>query len=234
MLYQIKEWFRQMFAYPPLNLEEVDYDKYWKDKRGKNIGAISDWQELRADFIALKVVEPSHFVDIGCGDGSILNFLKEKGLVSKGVGVDMSEFALDKVRDFGFETLNKDIRDRKFVDEMPEADFILMLEILEHIEHSEAMLKGAYNMAKKGVFFSFPNTGFFVHRFRLFFGRFPLQWRLSPGEHLRFWTKRDLVWWLKELGFDNYEIFYYKGMPVLNKIWPSMFAAGFVIFLVKK
>jgi len=221
-----------MFAYPPLNLDEVDYDLYWKNKRGENIGAISDWQKIRADFIASKVSGGKFsFVDIGSGDGSILNYLKERGSVADATAVDISQFALERAKEFGFNTLKKDLRSRSFTEEIPEGDYILMLEILEHIEHSEIMLKKSYEKARKGVFFSFPNTGFFIHRFRLFFGRFPLQWTLFPGEHLRFWTKRDLYWWLESLGFKNYEIFCYKGVPVLNKLWPGMFAAGFVVFL---
>jgi len=72
-----------------------------------------------------------------------------------------------------------------------------------------------------------------VYRLRLLFGKFPAQWRVHPGEHVRFWTARDLRWWLLAQGIENYKIFYYEGIPLLNKIVPSLFAAGFVVYIQK-
>lgn len=237
-LYQIKSWSQMLYKYPALNLERVDYDAYWQDKRGKAIGGLSDWQEIRAsiilDIIRKRDKMPASFVDIGCGDGSILKFIKDKITVSKLYGVDVSQFALQKAKEFGVEPIQTDITLPETVKVLPSCDYILMLEILEHIPESEIFLKGMYNHAQKGVFFSFPNTGFIVHRLRLLFGKFPLQWRLHPGEHLRYWTNSDLKWWLKSQGYDNATIHYYKGVGGLNKLWPSLFAAAFVVDLPKK
>ena len=62
-----------------------------------------------------------------------------------------------------------------------------------------------------------------------------MQWALHPGEHLRFWTYRDLKWWLKELGFDKQsEVYVYEGIPVLNKLWKGLFGAGFMIKIKKE
>lgn len=234
-LYDLKLVIRQMFFYPPMQLQDVDYDKYWKEKRGENIGALSDWQTIRADFIVetLKNIEPVLFLDIGCGDGSILNYIKNKGIASKVVGMDTSRFSLDRAEKFGIETVLYDINDKNTLSKIPNTDYSILFEILEHIPESESFLKIVYEKSAKGVFFSFPNTGFYVHRFRLFFGRFPMQWKLSPGEHLRYWTKTDLLWWLDALGYRNFKVKYYKGIPGLNTLWPSMFAAGFVVFLKK-
>lgn len=224
-----------MFLYPPLSLNSADYDSYWKDKRGKDLGMLSDWQKARANFVleALVGKGKSSFLDLGCGDGSILNYLKERGVVSHAIGIDTSNLALQSVKEFGFESIQADITDVAFLKDIPRADYAVLFEILEHIEHSEEMLKVVYDRMNNGLFFSFPNTGFFVHRLRLLFGRFPVQWRLYPGEHLRFWTARDLKWWLKALGYKDYQIFYYKGVPIINKIWPTLFAAGFVVLLKK-
>jgi len=66
------------------------------------------------------------------------------------------------------------------------------------------------------------------------FGSFPIQWRVHPGEHIRFWTYRDLKWWLKELDlYDRSEIYVYEGIPFLNKIWKSLFGAAFVVEIKK-
>lgn len=227
-IYTVRQSIRQIFLYPSLVIENVDYDKYWKDKRGDQMGELSDWQIFRADYVVETIKktenkEKFNFTDIGCGDGSILNYFKEKEILESAIGVDMSDFALERVKQFGFATLKEDITKPDFVTKVPSSDYCILFEILEHIPHSEKMLEAAYSNSKKGVFFSFPNTGYAVHRLRLLFGKFPLQWRLSPGEHLRFWTKPDLLWWLDSLGYKNFNIYYYKGVPILNKVLPSFF-----------
>ncbi|MBX4200285.1 class I SAM-dependent methyltransferase [Candidatus Parcubacteria bacterium] len=235
ILYNLKEWWKIMFVYPPLTLSNVDYDEYWKSKRGSNIGAISDWQIERASFVINELKERSvgSICDIACGDGSILHYISKQFPGVKLVGTDISEFALEQAEKFGVETIKLDIGDTKQLTKIPVADYILLFEILEHIPHSEELLLKAYEKSERGVFFSFPNTGFFPHRLRLLFGRVPMQWKLSPSEHVRFWTKRDLLWWLQSLGFKKYKIKYYKGVPFLNELIPSWFAAGFVVFISK-
>ncbi|TAL48873.1 class I SAM-dependent methyltransferase [Patescibacteria group bacterium] len=234
-LYQVKLWFVQIFRYPSFSLPDTDYDKYWQDKRVRDVDTLSDWQKIRADFILRTIPQSERavFVDIGCGYESVLRYLSDHTVVLRGIGIDVSSFALEHAKKFGFETVKADVTDPGFVDHIPACDYAVLFEVLEHIPHSEKLLLAVHRKARKGVFFSFPNTGFFVHRLRLLFGRFPLQWKLFPGEHLRFWTKKDLLWWLKSLGFKNYKLLCYKGMPPLNKIWPSLFAAGFVVYLKK-
>jgi len=224
-----------MFIYPPLRLDKVDYDSYWKDKRGSSIGSISDWQRERASYVIRKLKNETQIsiCDIACGDGSILNNISQKVNTSKLIGTDISTFALDKAKSFGVETVLLDIGNVDELNKIPEADYLLLFEILEHVPHSEELLAEAFGKADRGVFFSFPNTGFFVHRMRLMFGKFPMQWRLFPGEHVRFWTKKDLKWWLDSLGYKNYEVYYYKGLPILNILMPGLFAAAFVVYIPK-
>lgn len=237
-LYSLKVFYRDIFFYPKDKIvveESLDYDKYWEEKRGDDIRMLSDWQKIRADIVlsVLNKQAPISIGDIGCGEGSILKYLMDKLRVSKAVGYDSSDFALDKARKIGMDVIKLDVnREEEFIKIEP-ADYFLLLEILEHIPHAERLLEAAYDKSKKGVFFSFPNSGFLTYRLRLLFGKFPKQWINFPNEHLRFWTDKDLKWWLKALDYKSYNIFYYKGIPVLNKIWPSLFAAGFVVYLAK-
>lgn len=235
IFYQTKEWIKQVFIYPEISLGSLDYDKYWEAKRGQDMGSLSDWQIERANFVVSEVglVQGATISDIGCGEGAIAHYIGQKIGTTKLLGTDISDVALDRARSFGIQVEKVDIGRVEELSKIPTADYQILFEILEHVPHSEDLLKEAYGKARRGVFFSFPNTGFFTHRLRLFFGRFPLQWKLYPGEHVRFWTKHDLHWWLRSLGYKNYKVHYYKGIPVLNKIWPSLFAAGFVVFISK-
>jgi 2-polyprenyl-3-methyl-5-hydroxy-6-metoxy-1,4-benzoquinol methylase len=234
-LYILKYWKGLMFNYPKLTLESVDYDEYWRAKRGSSMGELSDWQLDRSKFVVktLRGKAVESLCDIAAGEGAILDYIGRELGVKKLIGTDISDVAIERIKSFGIEGIKLDIGEVEDLNNIPVADYGILFEILEHVPHSELLLKEAFAKSRKGVFFSFPNTGFFPHRWRLLFGRFPMQWKLFPGEHVRFWTKRDLHWWLGSLGYRDYVVHYYKGVPILNKMWPSLFAAGFVVFMGK-
>lgn len=242
-LYFIKTWYKDIFTYPRSTIavdESLDYDRYWEVKRKHGqIGHLSDWQKMRADIILgfLGRKDPSRSAisvgDIGCGEGSILKYIQDRFPLHAAVGYDSSGYVLEKAQSIGVDTVQLDINDERALDLIKETDYTLLLEVLEHTPHSEKILRAAYRKSQKGVFFSFPNTGYFIYRLRLLFGRFPKQWINLPNEHLRFWTAKDLRWWLTAQGYRQYEIFFYKGIPFLSKILPSIFAAGFVVALQK-
>jgi 2-polyprenyl-3-methyl-5-hydroxy-6-metoxy-1,4-benzoquinol methylase len=117
---------------------------------------------------------------------------------------------------------------------LPEVDYILGLEIIEHMPNTEEFIFKIQNKSKKGLIFSFPNTGYYSHRLRLLFGRFPLQWIVRPGEHLRFWTVKDVKWWVKNLGFNLEKLIFYEGVPILNKVFPNLFSQGIIIKISSK
>ncbi|MDP3989548.1 MAG: class I SAM-dependent methyltransferase [bacterium] len=213
-----------------------DYDRYWDEKRGRGLGRLSDWQQARADIVSayLKHDQGLSIADIGCGDGSILRYIGERVSVSEMVGYDISTKALSKANDFGIKGYQFDINNPDYYYQLQEIDYCLMLEVLEHTIQSEKLLGAAYSSSRKGVFFSIPNSGFYFYRLRLLFGKFPAQWRIFPNEHVRFWTLSDLRWWLNALDYKGYTIHAYKGIPVLNKIWPALFAAALVVYLPKK
>lgn len=243
-LYVLKEAWLNLFRYPVsvLKNEHVDYDTYWGDKRSESagkikLGKLTHWQRLRAD-MALSYMPKSDVsltvLDVGCGDGGVLAYLREHAPVTRVIGVDISEQALIKARELGIETIRSQHDPLKNIPLSLSADYVCMFEVLEHMINPEAQLRAMTDLATRGVFFSFPNTGYIEHRLRLLFGRFPLQWVAHPSEHVRFWTYQDLVWWLKALGYREYQIHVYKGVPVLNKLWPSLFGRAFFVYLPKQ
>ena len=239
ILYSIKQAFSYLFSYPVYTLSTmvVDYDEYWEDKRGEHLGKLSRWQKQRADLILRylkKNTKPVSLVDVGCADGAVLKYLKENANVSRIIGADVSSSALVKARSHGVETVlvGKDLENSVSV--IPETDYVLLLEVLEHMPEAERFLKEMLDRSDIGVFFSFPNTGYFLHRLRLLLGRFPLQWRLHPSEHLRFWTHADLIWWLKASGYTKYSIHIYEGVPIFKNFFPSLFGKGLFVYLPKK
>lgn len=249
-LYPWKQWLGSVFVYPKMGERDEKYEKYWE----KRLGPIHKWdrserqaqnrvpfmcgansfQKKRAE-MAAKYIEPDSVVmDIGCGNGGTLLHINGRKPLKKMIGVDFSLNVLAAAHESGIETIAADISKPEELVKLPAADYILLFEVLEHLPNSEEVLSWAADLARKGVFFSVPNTGFFTHRLRLLLGRFPLQWRVRPSEHLRFWTVRDMKWWLRQLGYRNYILKLYEGHPILNHFWPSLFAQGIWVFLPSK
>jgi len=239
-LYFLKIWYRDIFLYPREKIDihdSLDYNNYWKEKlsSGRTLG-LTSYELARADLVLSILVKEKEEVvvgDIASGPGIVLHYLKSKLPEMKGMCYDVSEYALGLARERGMETSSLNIKNIRELHSLIATDYFLMLEILEHIPHSEEVLDTLYKKSNKGVFFSFPNSGYFIYRLRLLFGKFPKQWVTFPNEHLRFWTATDLKWWLKALGYEDYTIHYYKGVPMLNNFLPSLFAAGFIVFLKK-
>jgi len=230
---KIYEIIKQIVYYPKLVLDDVDYDEYWKVKKKNKLGIPNNWQKQRAEWIINRIDPKSTVLDIGCGDGAVLLYmLKQKEFVA--IGADISDYVLNFLNSKKIKTIKIDINNLKEIENLPEVDYILLLEVLEHIPNPEKLLLTVLKKAKKGVFFSIPNTGYISYRLRLLFGSFPVQWNLHPGEHLRFWTYKDIKWWLKELNlYHKSEIYVYEGIPFLNKVWKNLFGAGILVYIKK-
>ena len=162
-----------------------------------------------------------------------MKYFKDKADI-RGIGVDIDEKSIERVRSLGLEAIKMDINDLENIKNLPEVDYITGFEIIEHMPNPEQFVYRLKDKAKKGFIFSTPNTGYYAHRLRLLFGRFPLQWIAHPGEHVRFWTVKDMKFWVRAIGFRLSKFILYEGLPILNKIWPSMYAQGMIIYIKNK
>lgn len=231
------KWWKAIFLYPQKTLSLVveDYDAYWRQKRGTE-PSLSDWQKERAEMVISELKSRNEDVftiaDIGCGDGVLLAHILKSFPKARGIGYDSSSVAHELAKKAGIhETKFLDLRTDVSLVAVEEADYILLLETLEHIPEAEKVLTAAAGKARKGVFISFPNTGFFTYRLRLLFGKVPAQWIRMPNEHIRFWTLGDLKWWLVALGFSKYKITPYQGVLGINKAIPGLFAGGLFAYI---
>jgi methionine biosynthesis protein MetW len=166
-------------------------------------------------------------LDLGVGDGALLQYMLQYKKI-EAFGLDVSPKAVEFCRAQGLNVvladINKPISD--FLN--GQYDYIICSEIIEHLPDPEGLLNNLRPFARKGIIVSIPNTGYYQHRLRLLFGRFPLQWVVTPGEHLRYWTQADFHWWAKALKFEIKREVPYEGTRGLKDVWPSLFAAAFV------
>lgn len=222
---------RRLFIYPETaRVGVVDYDTYWDNKAQTGLGQLSAWRLRRAQVFATLIEPGSRVLDLGVGDGALLQYLiEQRGIIAS--GLDVSPKAVDFCRQHGLDVTLADINRpvASFID--APVDYIILSEIIEHLPDPESLLQSLRPFARRALIVSIPNTGFYQHRLRLLLGRFPLQWVVTPGEHLRFWTRADFHWWARQIGFEIVHEVPYEGTPGLRRIWPGLFAAAFVFAL---
>ena len=222
---------RRLFIYPSTaHVGKVDYDAYWDEKFAATRGRMSTWRLRRARAFASLVEPGDHVLDLGVGDGALLKYLIDERHII-GSGLDISQQAVAFCREQGLDVDLADVNQPigNFI--QGTYDYVIMSEIIEHLPEPETLLDSLRPYARKGLIISIPNTGFYQHRLRLLFGKFPLQWIVTPGEHLRFWTLTDFRWWARQMRFKVVREIPYEGTPSLRNVMPSLFASAFVYVL---
>lgn len=138
----------------------------------------------------IRTVDPASILDLGCGEGYVLDALTNLGIDATLTGVDMSEEAVAAARirlEGRAEILHGDIRDLR-VDLEP-FDLAMMLEVLEHLEEPADGLELLASMSRGPIIVSVPWEPFFrgLNLLRLKnvrrFG--------SDPEHVQHWTRRS-------------------------------------------
>ncbi len=225
---------KRLVTYPETaRVGSVDYDTYWDNKAPSGLGYLSEWRRRRAEVFTRIVDDGDSVLDLGVGDGALLSYMLAHKRI-KAFGLDISPQAVDFCRRQGLNVelvdINKPLSDYL---KTPH-DYAILSEIVEHLPDPEALLNSLRGFVRKAIIVSIPNTGYHQHRLRLLLGKFPLQWVVTPGEHLRFWTRADFHWWTRQLGFQVAQEVPYEGTPGLKRIWPGLFAAAIVYVLRDK
>ncbi len=226
-----------LFDTPDASLRPIDYDSYWH-ARGGIREQLSIWQQFRVDYVVPRLQPGDVVLDLGCGGAGTLRALADRVSIT-GIGADVSAEALESVRRAGFQALELDLNDRAQLAACPEVDYVLAFELFEHLSDPEVLLTTLAPRVRKGIWVSFPNSGYWVYRLRLAVGgRMPMQWIQHPGEHLRFWTLGDLRWWTslveRDLGLRMEDLLVYRGYRHLARLVPGLFGMAFVFCLRRR
>jgi len=217
MLGKMREYLLGDYEYAPGFGAEMDYEAYWAAR------SRLDSDEERAMYahkfrLIAGLVEPgSSVLDIGCGDGRLLEYLRETRSV-RARGVELSQVACDLARRKGLDVDQADVTADGWSLEEP-VDYIIMSEVLEHLPSPERLLLRLKGVCRRRLLVDVPNTGALNDRLRLLFGRTPKQWVFHPEEHLRFWTNPDFLLMCRQLGLKVeryhglYDPFFDIGLP---------------------
>lgn len=193
----------------------IDYDEYWRHRAP---GAL----QPRFEIIGACIRREDQVLDIGCGDGAMLAYLAERRGVH-GVGIDISAEAVRLAKARGVDARVQ--LPAALVSAGESFDHVVASEVVEHVADAERLVTTAWSLARRTLWVTFPNIAYFPHRLRLLGGRFPVQWAVFPGEHVRFWSVPDFRQWVVSLGLPPPRLIPSNGLTTmsLHRVWPNLF-----------
>ena len=145
------------------------------------------------ELIAELVPAGSRVLDLGCGNGELLAYLRDtKGCSGYGIELDDAGVLASVQRGIDVIQLNLEeglalFGDRSF-------DVVLQIDTLQHLRHTERMLRETARVGRIGII-SFPNFAHWANRLHVLAGRMPVtralpyQWYDTPN--LRVGTYAD-------------------------------------------
>ena len=148
---------------------------------------------LTMQSIARLVPEGSRVLDLGCGDGALLDLLqRERGCTGYGIEIDDANVLACVQRGVNVIQLNLDEGLSLFDD--ASFDVVLQIDTLQHLRNAETMLRETARVGKAGIV-AFPNFAHWPNRLAVLKGRMPVtrrlpyQWYDTPN--IRVGTFRD-------------------------------------------
>ena len=145
---------------------------------------------LRADFasIAEGIRPGAKVLDLGCGDGSLLKYLKESRGV-RGYGVEIADGKIAACVKSGVNAIQSDLESGLSTFESNSFDYVILSQTLQAVRHTEDILREMLRVGREAIV-TFPNFGHWSHRLQVLAGRMPVsrdlpyQWYNTPNIHL--------------------------------------------------
>jgi methionine biosynthesis protein MetW len=172
---------------------------------------MSDRRDL--ELIARLVPPGSRVLDLGCGTGEMLAYLRDtRGCSGYGIEIDDANVHACVQRGVNVVQLNLEeglalFDDRSF-------DVVLQLETLQHLRNTERMLRETARVGRIGIV-SFPNFAHWPNRLQVLAGRMPVtrtlpyQWHDTPN--IRVGTHADFALLCGRLGIRVLQSFGLRG-----------------------
>ena len=138
-------------------------------------------------------------LEIGCGSGDLIAFMKQKGWAV--TGVDTDPVAVQKATSRGLSVLYGTLEDSHFTPN--DMDAIVLSHVIEHVHNPAATTLECYRVLKPGgrLILATPNHESWGH------SRYREKWRgLEPPRHLFVFNRTSLLRLLYQAGFRKIDL----------------------------
>lgn len=140
----------------------------------------------------IRQAAPRTILDLGCGEGYMIEALLQAGVDAEFTGVDLSERAIAEARARLGDRARLEVVDaRRLVDDGRDFDLVMMLEVLEHIPEPAQMLPILRRLARRHVLLSVPREPFFC-ALNFMRGKNLTRWGNDP-EHVNHWGRAGFL-----------------------------------------
>ncbi|WP_138513009.1 methionine biosynthesis protein MetW [Rhodoferax bucti] len=184
--------------------------------------------------IASLVPQGSRVLDLGCGDGAMLDYLqRERGCSGYGVELDDANVLACVKRGVNVLQLNLDQGLTVFED--ASFDVVLQIDTLQHLRNAETMLRETARVGRVGIV-AFPNFAHWPNRLSILQGRMPVtkrlpyQWYDTPN--IRVGTHADLAVLAQRNGLRVLDSFGLQDGHTV-RLWPNLRAGTSVYKLAR-
>jgi methionine biosynthesis protein MetW len=155
-----------------------------------NVNITNSTQEFRQDFAIISgwVKFGSKVLDLGCGDGALLQFLNS-GLEVKGYGVEKDDANWLTCMNNGVNVIQMDLEDGLSGFEDQSFDTVILSQTLQAMHNTERIVLEMLRVGRE-VIVTFPNFGYWRNRIQILSGNMPVskilpyQWFDTPNVHL--------------------------------------------------
>ncbi|HEY6241044.1 MAG TPA: methionine biosynthesis protein MetW [Burkholderiales bacterium] len=182
---------------------------------GQATGTLSDRSDFQA--IADWVRPDSTVLDLGCGDGLLLRYLKQTRN-ARGYGIDIADAnVLDCVKN-GVNVIQSDLERGLAGFDAGSFDFVILSQTLQAVRNTEEIVLEMLRVGREAIV-SFPNFGRWDLRLQMALGRMPIspelpyEWYDTPNVHL--FTIADFESFCAKHGIRVIErVILHRGRPV--------------------
>jgi methionine biosynthesis protein MetW len=195
-----------------------------RDKERSDLEAIAEWIEAG-----------STVLDLGCGDGELLEYLMaEKGVRGMGVDIDLDKIVACAQK--GIPVVQKDLNGSLECFDTGSYDYVIVSQTIHQLKEPDRMMAEILRIGRRAIV-SFPNFGHYALRLQLLVsGRMPkssalpFEWYRTPNIHLM--TIADFETFCRE-----------RGLTILRRVdisrrrfrrrlfWPNLLSEGTVVLL---
>lgn len=155
-----------------------------------NVNITNPAIQSRQDFaiIANWVKPNSKVLDLGCGDGTLLKFLRES-LATKGYGVEKDDANWLACLQNGTSVIQMDLEDGLSGFEDQSFDTVILSQTLQAMHKTQEIVLEMLRVGHE-VIVTFPNFGYWRNRIQILTGNMPVsktlpyQWYDTPNVHL--------------------------------------------------